>query len=108
MFECFDTIEKSLSGGFKYYETIDMIDAWYPQTILAYGLNGKTLSVSNGAPLRLVSSVNSATNTPNIFVPSPLFHPLQILAAVRAGTGKTTAMIGMLVSDITLTSGGNS
>ncbi len=53
LFECYDTIERSLSGSFKYYETIDMIDAWHPQTILAYGLNGKTLPVENGAPLRL-------------------------------------------------------
>ena len=28
-----------------YYETIDLIDACHPQTILAYGLNGKPLPV---------------------------------------------------------------
>lgn len=53
VFHCFDTIEKSLSGAFKYYESIDLIDAYHPQTILAYGLNGKPLPVENGAPLRL-------------------------------------------------------
>ena len=37
MFHCFDTIERGLSGSFKYYETIDLIDANHPQTILAYG-----------------------------------------------------------------------
>ena len=36
-----DTIERSLSGAVKYYGTIDLIDARHPQTILAYGLNGK-------------------------------------------------------------------
>jgi DMSO/TMAO reductase YedYZ molybdopterin-dependent catalytic subunit len=53
VFRCFDTIEKSLSGGFKYYESIDLIDAYHPQTILAYGLNDKPLPVENGAPLRV-------------------------------------------------------
>ena len=30
-----------------------LIDARHPQTILAYGLNGKPLPVENGAPLRV-------------------------------------------------------
>lgn len=53
VFHCFDTIERSLSGIVKYYESIDLIDAWHPQTILAYGLNGAALPVANGAPLRV-------------------------------------------------------
>jgi DMSO/TMAO reductase YedYZ molybdopterin-dependent catalytic subunit len=53
VFHCMDTIERSLSGVVKYYESIDMIDAYHPQTILAYGLNGGPLPVANGAPLRL-------------------------------------------------------
>jgi DMSO/TMAO reductase YedYZ molybdopterin-dependent catalytic subunit len=32
---------------------IDMIDALHPQTILAYGMNGRDLPVPHGAPLRL-------------------------------------------------------
>ena len=32
---------------------IDLLDALHPQTILAYGLNGRELSVPHGAPLRL-------------------------------------------------------
>ena len=53
VFHCFDTIERSLSGTVKYYESIDLIDAYHPQTILAYGLNGGPLPVANGAPLRV-------------------------------------------------------
>ncbi|MFH1794286.1 MAG: molybdopterin-binding protein [Pseudomonadota bacterium] len=53
VFQCFDTIARSLSGEVKYYESIDLIDARHPQTILAYGLNGEALPVANGAPLRL-------------------------------------------------------
>lgn len=50
---CMDTIERSLSGGVKYYESIDLVDALHAQTILAYGLNGESLPERNGAPLRL-------------------------------------------------------
>jgi DMSO/TMAO reductase YedYZ molybdopterin-dependent catalytic subunit len=32
---------------------IDMIDALHPQTILAYGMNGRDLPLAHGAPLRL-------------------------------------------------------
>jgi DMSO/TMAO reductase YedYZ molybdopterin-dependent catalytic subunit len=40
-------------GAGKYYESIDLIDAHHPQTILAWALNGQALPVTNGAPLRL-------------------------------------------------------
>jgi DMSO/TMAO reductase YedYZ molybdopterin-dependent catalytic subunit len=36
-----------------YYESIDLVDGFHPQTILAYELNGQPLDVSHGAPLRL-------------------------------------------------------
>jgi len=52
VFHCLDTIENSLSGEVKYYGSIDLVDARHPQTILAYGVNGKPLPVENGAPLR--------------------------------------------------------
>jgi DMSO/TMAO reductase YedYZ molybdopterin-dependent catalytic subunit len=42
-----------LEGLDFYYESIDLIDAYHPQTVLAYELNGKALKVPNGAPLRL-------------------------------------------------------
>ena len=53
VFHCYDALEKSLSGEVKYYESIDLIDAYHPQTILAYGLNGADLPIANGAPLRV-------------------------------------------------------
>lgn len=34
-------------------DSIDMIDALHPQTILAYGMNGRALPQQHGAPLRL-------------------------------------------------------
>lgn len=47
---CFDPME---DGEEFYYESIDMDDAYHPQTILAYDLNGAPLPVANGAPVRL-------------------------------------------------------
>lgn len=36
-----------------WYEAIDMFDVVHPQTILAYGMNGRDLPIAHGAPLRL-------------------------------------------------------
>jgi hypothetical protein len=34
-------------------DSIDMLDALHPQTLLAYGMNGRDLTIPGGAPLRL-------------------------------------------------------
>jgi len=52
-FYCADTLELTLDGTGQYYETIDLVDAMHPQTILAYDMNDAPLSVPHGAPLRL-------------------------------------------------------
>lgn len=36
-----------------YQDSIDLYDAFHPQTILAYGMNGKAMPIPHGAPLRL-------------------------------------------------------
>lgn len=48
VFHCADRF-----GDTPYYESIDLIDAFHPQTILAWGMNGQRLPVAHGAPLRL-------------------------------------------------------
>lgn len=48
VFHCADTLY-----GRRYYESIDLIDAFHPQTILAWAMNNRTLPVQHGAPLRL-------------------------------------------------------
>jgi DMSO/TMAO reductase YedYZ molybdopterin-dependent catalytic subunit len=35
------------------WDSLDMADAWHPQTLLAYGMNGEDLPPGHGAPLRL-------------------------------------------------------
>ncbi len=51
VFHCADPMKDD--GTSPYYESVDMEDAFHPQTILAYDLNGKPLPMKNGAPLRL-------------------------------------------------------
>jgi len=36
-----------------FVQNIDIVDALHPQTILAYGMNGRDLPVPHGAPVRL-------------------------------------------------------
>ena len=54
VFRCADSMEgPSLDGrDSKYYESVDLDDAWHVQTVLAYELNDLALPVNNGAPLR--------------------------------------------------------
>jgi DMSO/TMAO reductase YedYZ molybdopterin-dependent catalytic subunit len=53
VFHCSDALEASLYGSGQYYESIDLVDAFHPQTILAYEMNGQPLPIAHGAPLRL-------------------------------------------------------
>lgn len=49
VFHCMD----KLNGRNFYYESIDMVAAYHPQTLLAHSLNGEAVPIANGAPLRL-------------------------------------------------------
>ncbi len=48
VFHCADDF-----SGTPYYESIDMVEAMHPQTILAHTMNRQPLSVEHGAPVRL-------------------------------------------------------
>ena len=37
----------------EWVDCIDLLDALHPQTILAYGMNGRDLPIPHGAPVRL-------------------------------------------------------
>ncbi len=54
VFHCADELP---DGGFSppvpYYESIGLGDAFHEQTVLAYDMNGETLPVAHGAPIRL-------------------------------------------------------
>ena len=53
VFHCFDSLGGIGVKDGRYYESIDLIDAYHPQTILAYAMNDQVLPVKHGAPLRL-------------------------------------------------------
>ena len=48
VFRCADNL-----NGADYYESVDMVDAYHPQTIVAHMLNGEPVPEGNGAPLRM-------------------------------------------------------
>ena len=48
IFRCADSFRQG-----PYYESVDMVDAYHPQTIIAHMLNGKAIPQKNGAPLRM-------------------------------------------------------
>src|SRR5512143_404858 len=50
VFYCADPMDET---GARYYESIDMDDAWHAQTLLAYELNDEPLPIKNGAPIRV-------------------------------------------------------
>jgi DMSO/TMAO reductase YedYZ molybdopterin-dependent catalytic subunit len=53
VFHCIDELVRTPDRSGFYYESLDLFDALHPQTILAYGMNGRALPVRHGAPLRL-------------------------------------------------------
>ena len=48
VFHCADAI-----GGHPYYESVDLVDAFHPQSILAWQMNDAAVTVGHGAPIRL-------------------------------------------------------
>ncbi len=58
VFHCADNLDgEPAKGGAQapgqYYESVGMADAFHPQTIMAYAMNGRPLDVPHGAPIRL-------------------------------------------------------
>ncbi len=53
VFHCADMWPAADAARRPYYESLDLIDAFHPQTILAYQMNGRPLPIEHGAPLRL-------------------------------------------------------
>ena len=49
VFHCMDRDDQ----GAPYYESLDLRQAFHPQTLLAAGMNGKPISPEHGGPLRL-------------------------------------------------------
>jgi DMSO/TMAO reductase YedYZ molybdopterin-dependent catalytic subunit len=75
----------------RWYEAYDLFEVEHPQTILAYGLNGRDLPRGNGAPLRL--RVERQCGYKNVkFVRS--IQVVDSVAAFGRGTGGTNSDFG--------------
>ena len=57
VFYCMDPMGDTYGDSIKeapfYYETLDLLEATHPQTLLAYRLNGQMLPIEHGAPVRV-------------------------------------------------------
>ena len=53
VFRCADNMASADALTQRYYESLDLLEATHPQTILAYELNNMALPVKHGAPVRL-------------------------------------------------------
>ncbi len=53
IFICYDHVPGTVEFAGVYYESVDLEEAYHPQTILAYDMNDQPLSVRHGAPLRV-------------------------------------------------------
>jgi DMSO/TMAO reductase YedYZ molybdopterin-dependent catalytic subunit len=53
VFYCADDLGETGTEDGKYYESVGLEDAFHPQTILAYDMNGGPLPIPHGAPLRV-------------------------------------------------------
>ena len=74
-----------------WYEGYDLFEVAHPQTLLAYGLNGRDLPRGNGAPLRL--RVERQCGYKNLkFLKS--IRVVDSMAAFGKGTGGTASDFG--------------
>ena len=53
VFHCADPMAVEGDPEHYYYESLDLLEATHPQTLLAYELNGRALPIEHGAPVRL-------------------------------------------------------
>jgi DMSO/TMAO reductase YedYZ molybdopterin-dependent catalytic subunit len=82
VFHCADSL--GYDAADTYYESIDLLDAFHPQTLLAYDLNGKPLPIQNGAPLRLRVERQLGYKQAKYLVG---LNVVSSLAAIRGGKG---------------------
>ena len=75
----------------RWYEAYDLFEVEHPQTILAYGLNGRELPRGNGAPLRLRVERQCGYKNPK-FLKS--IQVVDSIAGFGRGTGGINSDIG--------------
>ena len=100
VFHCIDDLSgEPVKGGEQspglYYESIDLVDAFHPQTIIAYAMNGKPWMYPMAPLCACAWSASWATSTQNTSSELRLPTHLPPSQAGAAAIGKTAAMNGM-------------
>ena len=89
VFHCADRF-----GDKPYYESVDLVDAFHPQTILAWGMNGHLLPVpERRAAAAAGSSGSSATSRPSMCSGSRRSTASRGSSAARAAIGKIMSIM---------------
>jgi DMSO/TMAO reductase YedYZ molybdopterin-dependent catalytic subunit len=84
VFYCADDLGETGTEDGKYYESIGLIDAFHPQTILAYAMNGADLPIPHGAPLRLRVERQLGYKMPKYVM---RIEAVEDMATIRGGQG---------------------
>jgi DMSO/TMAO reductase YedYZ molybdopterin-dependent catalytic subunit len=84
VFYCADDLGETGDDDGKYYESIGLTDAFHPQTILAYAMNGAALPIPHGAPLRLRVERQLGYKMPKYVM---RIEAVEELSAIRGGHG---------------------
>ena len=84
VFYCADDLGETGTDDGKYYESIGLTDAFHPQTILAYAMNGAALPIPHGAPLRLRVERQLGYKMPKYVM---RIEAVEEIATIRGGHG---------------------
>ena len=85
VFYCADPMTAEGDPDHQYYESLELREAFHPQTILAYGLNGAPLPVANGAPVRLRAERQLGYKQPKYIQRIDLVNDLSPIAGGKGG-----------------------
>jgi DMSO/TMAO reductase YedYZ molybdopterin-dependent catalytic subunit len=84
VFYCADDLGETGTDDGKYYESIGLVDAFHPQTILAYAMNGVDLPIPHGAPLRVRVERQLGYKMPKYVM---RIEAVEEMATIRGGRG---------------------
>jgi DMSO/TMAO reductase YedYZ molybdopterin-dependent catalytic subunit len=89
VFRCADPMTDSDGDGVNdtdfYYESLDMVEATHPQTVLAYELNGQSLGIEHGAPVRVRAERQLGYKQPKYVMAIEVVDNLGTIAGGKGG-----------------------
>jgi DMSO/TMAO reductase YedYZ molybdopterin-dependent catalytic subunit len=80
-----DTDGDGVNDSNFYYESLDLVEATHPQTLLAYKLNGQPLPIANGAPVRIRAERQLGYKQPKYVMAIELVDDFSKIAGGKGG-----------------------